>query len=117
MNNVFQNIKKMREMRNYKQEYMAQRLDMSLRWYNDIETGKAQTVQMKQLQAIADILEVELSDLIASTPSTIFLHCKNQNGYIATNMTIQQGDMLQQMFGLLKEVLQELRQKEEKKQA
>jgi DNA-binding XRE family transcriptional regulator len=31
MNNVFQNIKKMREMRNYKQEYMAQRLNMSLR--------------------------------------------------------------------------------------
>jgi DNA-binding XRE family transcriptional regulator len=31
MNNVFQNIKKMCEMRNYKQEYMAQRLNMSLR--------------------------------------------------------------------------------------
>ena len=105
----------MREMRNYKQEYMAQRLDMSLRWYNDIETGKAKNVQMKQLQAIADILEVELSDLIASTPSTVFLHCKQQ--YVAMNMTIQQGYMLQQMFGLLKEVLQELRQKEEKKQA
>jgi transcriptional regulator with XRE-family HTH domain len=56
-NNVGQKIKKLRELRNYTQTYMAIELDMTQQGYSKIEKEGRLTVD--QLDQIAEILQVE----------------------------------------------------------
>jgi len=56
-------IKSIRELRNYTQEYMAQRLGMTQAGYSKIETGKTD-LSYANLQKIAHILEVRIEDII-----------------------------------------------------
>lgn len=56
-NNVGQKIKKLRELRNYTQSYMAIELDMTQQGYSKIEKEGRLTVD--QLDKIAAILKVE----------------------------------------------------------
>jgi transcriptional regulator with XRE-family HTH domain len=108
MNNVFRNIRKIREMRDLTQKQVAEKLKISDRSYNDLENGRAKNVTMQKLDAIAKILEVETKDLLAADFAPVFFHCKES--YVANTITIQQNELLNQTVSLLKEVLQELRQ-------
>lgn len=56
-NNVGQKIKKLRELRNYTQAYMAIELDMTQQGYSKIE--KEGRLSVAQLDQIADILKVD----------------------------------------------------------
>jgi len=56
-------IKKMRELRNYTQDYMAIQLNMSQSGYSKIEQDETD-VPFSRLIQISKILEIALSDLI-----------------------------------------------------
>lgn len=53
---VGDNIKKLRELRNYTQQYLADQLEISLSGYGKIERNETD-VSLSRLQQIADILE------------------------------------------------------------
>ena len=60
---VAANIRKIREYRNYTQEYLAAKLSISQNAYSKIELGYTK-ITVERLFQIADILETELMELI-----------------------------------------------------
>lgn len=57
------NIRKVRELRNYTQDYLAAKLCISQNAYSKIELGYS-NITLVRLIHIAEILEVDLDDLI-----------------------------------------------------
>jgi transcriptional regulator with XRE-family HTH domain len=67
---VISNIRKIREYRNYTQDYLAAKLHISQNAYSKIELGYS-SITLNRLVEIAGILEVDLIDLISSESEEI----------------------------------------------
>ncbi|MBW1654641.1 helix-turn-helix domain-containing protein [Flavobacterium quisquiliarum] len=61
--NINNSIKNIRELKNYTQEYVADRLGMTQAGYSKIEKGISK-VSLKKLQEIAAVLEVSMQSII-----------------------------------------------------
>lgn len=59
------NIRKIREYRNYTQDYLAAKLNISQNAYSKIELGYSK-LTVERLFQVADILEIEVSKLLTS---------------------------------------------------
>lgn len=68
---VYRNIRLLREMRNFTQQYMADELGLSISGYGKIERGKSD-IKLSQLIKIAKILNTDLNTLINFDPNRIF---------------------------------------------
>jgi transcriptional regulator with XRE-family HTH domain len=84
MVDIARNIKQIRELKNFTQEYMAAQLGISQPSYAKIEQG-ATVLKIDRLQQIADIFEIDFTALLNT--SNIFNIVFNapatyQNGYI-----------------------------------
>ena len=100
MNDIARNIKQIRELKSFTQEYMAQKLDISQPAYVKIEQGLT-TLKIDRLQQIADILEVDISALLNTTNifNIVFQAQATQSGYINTqNNNIIDIEMLKQII-------------------
>jgi transcriptional regulator with XRE-family HTH domain len=73
---IIKTIKIIRELRNYSQEYMAERIGISQVSYSRIETGQTK-LDVTRLQVIADILDVTVSFLVTFNEEIIFKFCKD----------------------------------------
>lgn len=62
---IGENIRIIREMKGYSQEYMAAMLDMSQSGYSKIEMGVSQ-LSIAKLEKISDILEHDMNNLLQS---------------------------------------------------
>ena len=62
---VVSKIRKIREFRNYTQDYLAAKLQISQNAYSKIELGYS-NITLSRLIDIAEILEVDLVDVISS---------------------------------------------------
>ena len=106
MNDIARNIKQIRELKSFTQEYMAQELGISQPAYVKIEQGLT-ILKIDRLQQIADILEVDISTLLNTTNifNIIFQAQAVQSGYINTqnNNTID--------IDMLKKIIQEVIEK------
>ena len=60
---IVANIRKIRELRNYTQDYLAAKLKISQNAYSKIELGYS-SITLYRLIQISDILEVKLVDLV-----------------------------------------------------
>jgi transcriptional regulator with XRE-family HTH domain len=60
---IVANIRKIREFRNYTQDYLAVKLHISQNAYSKIELGYS-SITLTRLIHIAEILEVDLEDII-----------------------------------------------------
>jgi len=58
-----QNIKAIRELKNYTQDYVAGQLQVSVPTYSNIETGKTE-VTLSRLQQIAEVFEVYFQQIL-----------------------------------------------------
>lgn len=56
------NIKKYRQAKNFSQEFLAEKVDLSREYITRIENGQ-KFVSLKKLFLLADALEVKFSDL------------------------------------------------------
>lgn len=65
------NIKKRREQRGLRQQDVADKLNMSLRSYQNLESGDTK-LDIERLSQIADILETSMEDLLK--PESIVIH-------------------------------------------
>ena len=68
---VGDNIKKLRELRNYTQQYLADQLEISLSGYGKIERNETD-VSLGRLQQIADILGVDIHGILRFDDKHIF---------------------------------------------
>ncbi|WP_461448836.1 helix-turn-helix domain-containing protein [Mucilaginibacter sp.] len=64
------NIRNKREYRNYTQEYLAAKLDISQNAYSKIELGYTK-ITVERLFQIAEVLAFEVSELIDVKPSGV----------------------------------------------
>lgn len=67
-------IKKIRELRNYRQEYMAEKLGISQVSYSRVESGQTK-LNLSRLEDIAKILEVNQIFIINFDESYILKQC------------------------------------------
>lgn len=74
-NNVGQKIKKLRELRNYTQSYMAIELDITQQGYSKIEKEGRLTVD--QLERIATILKVDSSYILRFNEENLLRDSQN----------------------------------------
>ena len=75
---VHEKIKWMREARDWSQEDMAAKLNMSVNGYAKIERGETKSYNPK-LEQIADIFDVDLLELISGNEKHIYLINDNSN--------------------------------------
>ena len=68
---VGDNIRKLRELRNYTQQYLADQLEISLSGYGKIERNETD-VSLGRLQQIADILGVDIHSILRFDDKHIF---------------------------------------------
>lgn len=68
---IIDNIKKLRELKNYTQQYMAESLGITQAAYSKIEKGKTQLSYIK-LEKIANILEVTVEAVVNFDPQLYF---------------------------------------------
>lgn len=71
---IGQKIKKVRELRNYTQEYMAEKLGLSQNGYGKMEREDSD-ISVTRLTQIAEILEVNLLDLLTFDENKLFFQC------------------------------------------
>jgi transcriptional regulator with XRE-family HTH domain len=64
-------IKQIRELKNFTQEYVAQKLGLSTRAYSKIETGETQ-LTINRLNEISSILEVQPMEILGFDDKKIF---------------------------------------------
>lgn len=72
-------IKKLREMRNFTQEYMAHCLQLTQRSYSSIENGKTQ-LTIERLKEIADILKVGIGEILDLENQNVYNNNFNNHG-------------------------------------
>lgn len=70
------NIKKIRTVRGYKQEDMADKLHVNLKTYQNLENGKTK-LDVERLTQVAEVLDVTIFDLLK--PDEIFVHQEIQS--------------------------------------
>jgi transcriptional regulator with XRE-family HTH domain len=85
---LFENIRKIRVMNGYSQEYMASQLNITQRHYSRIERGEVD-ISWSTICKIADVLKVTPQHIVGLKDLTIFntvSHQKSGNFYIATEI-------------------------------
>lgn len=63
MNNISSNIRKIRELKNFTQAYVSEKLGMSISGYGQIERGNSE-ITLSRLQEVAQILETSLEEIL-----------------------------------------------------
>lgn len=86
---VGMNIRKLRELRNYTQTHVSEKLNMSLSGYSKIERDETE-ISITRLEQIAEALETDIKTILSFDQDKIFniqqYHADNgnQSGYVNT---------------------------------
>ena len=97
-----ENIKKLRELKNYTQQYLADELGISLSGYGKIERDQTE-ITMARLLEIAKILEIDLFSLIHFNGNDLFKNGKQSNETKASEPSSLCLDLQQQLIQKYKE--------------
>ncbi|TAE45679.1 MAG: XRE family transcriptional regulator [Cytophagia bacterium] len=86
MINIGTKIKKVRELRNFTQDYVAEKLEMTQAGYSKIEQGIVD-VPYSRLEQIAKVLNIKIEDIISFDEKVLITnqlnnHANITNGYI-----------------------------------
>ena len=82
--NVNEKIRIMREVRNWTQEEMAEKLGMSHNGYAKIERGETK-LYLEKLNQIAQIFNINLSDLVSDNDKTVFFFLNETHDQTSAN--------------------------------
>lgn len=76
-------LKKIRELKNFTQEYMATKLDMSQSGYGKIERDETE-ISYQKLEKIAEVFGIKVEDIINFNEKLVFnvMHNQTGNGYV-----------------------------------
>lgn len=75
---IGEKIRKVRSIKGYSQEYMAEVMKISQAAYSDIENNKTK-VNLDRIQQLAKIFEIDVSDLISFDENQVFNNTFNEN--------------------------------------
>ena len=74
------NIKKLRELRNYTQTYMSNQLEISLSAYSKIERDETE-ISLKRLEQISEILNVSVNAILQFDEKVLLENSQNTLGF------------------------------------
>lgn len=107
---VYEKIRKIRELKNFSQENMAEQLQMSVNGYAKIERGEV-GLQMDKLEKIADVLGMDVVDLLTVEKNLVFLNMENRtnsaNYYASQEQYVIEIEKLKQQNCYLQAILME----------
>jgi transcriptional regulator with XRE-family HTH domain len=101
-------VKKLRELRNFTQEFMAASLEMTPSGYGKIERNESE-VSYQKLEKIAEVLGIKVEDIVSFNESLVFNVMHNQtgitNGYVVNNHSVSDNEkkLYEDMIAQLKE--------------
>lgn len=103
-------IKKLRELRNYTQEYVADRIGLDQSAYSRLEKGDTK-ITFDRLTKIAEVLEVEPEDIDAFDEKQIFnfTNENGHNGYIINVISENERKLYEDQISTLKEEISHLK--------
>ncbi len=88
---IGKNIKQFRELRNYTQSYLAEKLNMSVGGYGKIERDETD-LTLTRLNQIAEILQTDISNILNFDSNQVFNQYNNktatQNGVVQNQQII-----------------------------
>lgn len=106
-------IKKLRELRNFTQEFMAQNLEMTTSGYGKIERNETE-VSYQKLEKIAEVLGLKIEDIINFNEQVVFHQLHNNYataGYIINQtMNDKERSLYEQIIAQQKEEIDNLRE-------
>ncbi len=102
-------IKKLRELRNYTQEFMADKLGMSQTGYSNIERDETD-ISLSRLQQIAKVLEIKLQDLLGFDEKMMFSGVMNNNATGGQNGVIFSSETFERERKLYEEQIKQLKE-------
>jgi transcriptional regulator with XRE-family HTH domain len=109
MQQISDNIKKFRELKNFTREQLAAELNMSLSGYSKLERGKVE-LTISKLYRIAEVLEVSPSQILNFDASRVF-HISNNNvvnGVEIAQQHIHHDDYKDKYIAMLEEKIAQL---------
>ncbi|GIQ60715.1 helix-turn-helix domain-containing protein [Flavobacterium collinsii] len=117
---IGENVRKIRIIKGYSQQYIADLLEMSQAGYSDMETGKTK-INLDKLQKIAQILKLDLSYIIDFHENKIF--SSNHNNLVKSEEEInvikslfeKERELYKEQISTLKSEVVYLRNKLDKK--
>lgn len=96
-------IKKLRELKSYTQQYMADELELSLSGYGKIERDETD-ISISRLEKIATVLEVDISSILSFDEKNIFNFHNNQNAMVSLrDQHINQMELIDRMANQYKD--------------
>ncbi|WP_428666808.1 helix-turn-helix domain-containing protein [Runella sp.] len=116
MKKISKNIRAIRLLRNLKQENIAEDLGMSQQNYSKIERGD-QDIKFSKLEAIANVLGVEIEDILSFDDKIIFnIHnnTNSNNGVIINQSRMKEEENITNQIKELKAKISVLENKLEK---
>lgn len=107
---VGQKIKKLRELKNFTQEYMAGLLDMTQSSYSKIETGETD-ISYSKLEKIAAALEIRTEDIITFNEHMVFnvMHNQTGNGLVINQLNEETRKFYEEQIKILKSEVEYLK--------
>lgn len=84
MNNFYKNIRRIREAKEYSQEYVAGKLKISQRNYSKMENGEID-ISVNKLFQICEALEVEVTDVLGVDGKHVYnnvVSTQKGNGFV-----------------------------------
>ncbi len=88
---IGENIRKIRELKGYSQEYMANKLNVSQRTYSNIESENNK-IDAERLKAIAEILEINVLDILTFNDKALFTNTHFTQSSIGMFNTVHLGE-------------------------
>jgi transcriptional regulator with XRE-family HTH domain len=104
---IGEKIKKLRELRNFTQEYMAEKLAISQNAYSKIERNETD-VSYSRVESVAKILDVDVLDIIGFDEKKLLFNIsdnkdQSHNGLIIhTGLSDKEKTLYEQMVSTLK---------------
>jgi transcriptional regulator with XRE-family HTH domain len=102
---IGQKVKKLRELRNFTQNYMAQEMGVTQSAYSKMELGESEITYSK-LQRISEILGIGVEEIAAFNEQMIFnvMHNQTGNGFVVNKGTTDhERKLYEDQIQLLKE--------------
>ena len=90
---VGNNIKKLRELKNYTQEYMATALNLSQNGYSKLERDETE-MSLNKLESIAKVLEIDWRAILDFDDKHFFNVHNFSNGAVGNNCSINHNDKM-----------------------
>jgi len=107
---IGQKIKKLRELKNLTQEYMADQLGLTQSGYSKIETGEVD-IPYSRLEEISKVLTIKPEDLISFNENMVFniMHNQTGNGLVINHTSDNEKKLYEDQIKFFKEQVEYLK--------